>query len=264
MTGPSAKSRRDILATLAHPPGAIAAGFERIRREVLDTSRTINAGNFLRLGEDDLARLFRLYDAQSFGGMLSCWLHEDRAGAITFRVSPRMSRAGGKTIRTRLRPTRLDPDPPARYEIAVGSTLLFQTFVDPDRPVEVVGLPCRDRLDALQRIFEHELIHLAEFLASGRSSCAAAPFQEAAGRIFGHERAVHDLVTSREIAATEHGVRVGDRVAFDLDGTRIVGRINRITRRATVLVESPAGALFSDGRRYERYYVPLPMLRKAP
>jgi hypothetical protein len=57
-------------------------------------------------------------------------------------------------------------------------------------------------------------------------------------------------------------VRVGDRVAFELDGTQFHGRVNRITRRATVLVESLRGEPYSDGRRYLTYYVPLPLLRK--
>ena len=195
--------------------------------------------------------------------MLALWLDEDRAGPLGFRVSSRMTRAGGKTIRTRPRPTRKVPAPPPHYEIAVSSTLLFQTFGDIARPVEVVGLACRDRLDALQRIFEHELIHLAEFLATGSSSCSAAPFQAVARSMFGHLKAVHDLVTPRELAEATHALRVGDLASFEHDGLRRIGRINRITRRATVLVESPNGRPFTDGRRYETYYVPLAMLRKV-
>ena len=41
------------------------------------------------------------------------------------------------------------------------------------------------------------------------------------------------------------------------------GRVNRITRRATVLVPNPAGQKFSDGKRYSRYYVPLERLRRV-
>ena len=57
-------------------------------------------------------------------------------------------------------------------------------------------------------------------------------------------------------------VRVGDRVSFELEGSTYNGRVNRITRRATVLIESPRGEPFSDGRRYLTFYVPLPLLRK--
>ena len=57
-------------------------------------------------------------------------------------------------------------------------------------------------------------------------------------------------------------VRVGDHVSFELEGKTYQGRVNRITRRATVLVESHRGEPFSDGRRYLTFYVPLPLLRK--
>lgn len=255
--------RSTRLIAFQHPPEAVAAKVQAIRRAVLATSRHINAGNFAAIGDDDLGSLFALYDADFFDGALSTWLREDGAGELVFRISSRMTRAGGKTIRTRPRPTRKVPSPAPRYEIAISSTLLFQTFGDIARPVEVVGLPCRDRLDALLRIFEHELIHLAEFLALGASSCSAEPFRRVARSMFGHLKAVHDLVTPRELAATTLALRVGDLASFDHDGLRRIGRINRITRRATVLVEDSSGRMFSDGRRYATYYVPLPMLRKV-
>jgi hypothetical protein len=55
---------------------------------------------------------------------------------------------------------------------------------------------------------------------------------------------------------------VGDRVSFELEGGRHIGLVNRITRRATVLVENPGGRPFSDGKRYLTFYVPLPLLMK--
>jgi hypothetical protein len=55
---------------------------------------------------------------------------------------------------------------------------------------------------------------------------------------------------------------VGDRVSFAHEGSRRVGRVHRITKRATVLVEDTRGRSDSDGRRYTTFYVPLPLLRK--
>ena len=144
------------------------------------------------------------------------------------------------------------------YEISVSTTLLFSTFQNVEREVIVGGLVCHDRLEALQRIFEHELLHLAEFLGWGRSSCSAENFHVLSRRIFAHEGVSHDLVTPREQAAVAFDVRVGDQVRFELEGRTYRGRVNRITRRATVLVESPRGERFSDGRRYLTFYVPLP------
>ena len=39
--------------------------------------------------------------------------------------------------------------------------------------------------------------------------------------------------------------------------------MNRITKRATVLVEDPQGILYSDGKHYKAFYIPLPMLASA-
>ena len=155
------------------------------------------------------------------------------------------------------------------YEIAVSSFLLFQAFRDDlvpgsaARPVDVAGVACANRLEALLRIFEHELLHLAEFLAHGKSSCAAEPFHRLSRALFGHEASHHTLITPVERAATVHAIRPGDRVTFTHDGVERSGFVNRITKRATVLVLDPAGRPFADGRRYAAYFVPLPLLRKV-
>ena len=39
-----------------------------------------------------------------------------------------------------------------------------------------------------------------------------------------------------------------------------MGRVNRITKRATVLLENQQGEHFTDGKRYETYYIPLQYL----
>ena len=65
-----------------------------------------------------------------------------------------------------------------------------------------------------------------------------------------------------ENAAVEHAVKIGARVEFDFDGKRLVGLVNRIHHRATVLVEDRNGARYRDGRAsYHKYYIPLPFLR---
>jgi hypothetical protein len=257
------RDRISRLLALRHAPGEVSSKVTRIYRAVLDRSAHLREGNFEAIAVPDLRLLFDLYDAEFFGGLLRSMLMEDTGGAITLRLSDRMTKAAGKTIRRRTRQRegwRVVERP--EYEIAISTLLLFQTFDNIDRPVTVTGLVCRDRLEALQRIFEHELLHLAEFLAEGKSSCSADQFQALSRAIFGHESPVHDLVTPREIAAKAHAIRQGDRVAFDFDGMTRVGRVNRITKRASVLVEDPTGPLFSDGRRYATFYIPVHLLRK--
>jgi hypothetical protein len=256
--------RPSRLLGLHHGPAEVARLARQIYDTVLERSETIRAGNFTVIATKDLQLLFELADASFFGGLLGAMIREDRA-KLAFRLSSRMTRVGGTTTMLRERGQKAGGTggwARARYEIAVSTVLLFSTFRHVDRPVTVGGLVCRDRLEALQRIFEHELLHLAEFLAWGRSSCSEENFHRLSQRIFGHAGVRHDLVSPRELAATTYDVRPGDLVSFEHEGVRRVGRINRITRRATVLVEDPGGERFSDGKRYTTFYVPLGKLRK--
>jgi len=236
----------------------------RIYEAILDQSPQIREGNFRLIGTDDLERLFGWYDREFFRGRLGEMVLEDEAHPITFRLSRRLVSAAGQTIR-QVRRVHRDGKSVVRvdYEITVSTILLYNTFQNVERTVTVGGLVCRDRLEALQRIFEHELLHLAEFLGWGRSNCRADNFHALSRRIFAHEGAFHDLITPREQAKAAFDIHVGDRVGFEIDGTERTGRVNRITRRATVLVEDPRGIPYSDGKRCVPFYVPLPLLRKV-
>jgi len=100
-------------------------------------------------------------------------------------------------------------------------------------------------------------------LAWGDSYCTQKRFQSIASRIFGHRDHRHQLITQRERAAVKYKIKTGDPVTFRLDGRVLKGFVNRITRRATVLVEDPQGAPYQNGKRYAKYYVPLQMLKRA-
>ena len=50
---------------------------------------------------------------------------------------------------------------------------------------------------------------------------------------------------------------------FSNEGQQRRGFVNRITKRATVLVQDKKGTPYSDGKRYVKYYVPLNQLRRA-
>jgi hypothetical protein len=237
----------------------VAAKTASIYDAMLRESRRLRQPNFTVIGPDDLFCLFRLYDEQFFDGWLARTVIDKTNAPLTFRLSSTMTRAGGKTIRTQIPQTTGNPK--VFYEIAIASRMLFMTFGDIDRPVVVCGLRCDSRLHALQRIMEHEMIHLFELLTWGKSSCSVRRFQGMANRTFGHTKSTHDLVTPRERAAVQHGISVGELVTFEFEGVRYVGRVNRIHQRATVLVEAGDGISYSDGKRYKKFYVPPAGLR---
>ncbi len=233
--------------------------FEDIAQSVLGNSRVMKSPNFTTTNAYDLQHMAELYDHLFL---------EDHSLAIArhfgmqFRWSKRMTSIGGKTVRT-THFDRRSGSRQTRYEIVLSAPLLFQTFSDLHRPIRVTGILCTDRLQAMQRILEHEMIHLVEMLVWTDSCCAAPRFQSIAGRLFGHTEHKHDLITQQERAARKFNIRVGSPVAFQHEGLRFVGTVNRITRRATVLVADTGGQLYNDGIRYRKYYVPLSHLQPA-
>ncbi|MFW9914632.1 MAG: SprT-like family protein [Candidatus Thorarchaeota archaeon] len=250
------------LVTLRNASEEVTTKTKRIYETVLRDSENIKQGNFAQLGVGDLEALFDLYDNLFFSDLLRKQLREKNGGTLRFRLSKRMTRAGGKTTCIRKKLQKGDGPKEATYEIAISTALLFQTFKDVKRAVSINGLVCRDRLEALQRIFEHELIHLAEMLAWGKSSCSRPNFQLLARQIFGHKDITHQLVTQHERALVNFNIKVGDTVAFEYNGKRLTGFVNRITKRATILVENKKGDLYANGKRYSKYYVPLSGLEK--
>ncbi|MHA2500477.1 MAG: SprT-like family protein [Candidatus Hodarchaeales archaeon] len=250
------------LAMLRNTSEEVATKTKRIYETVLRDSENIKQGNFAKLGVGDLEILFDLYDSIFFSGLLRKQLREKNGGTLRFRLSKRMTRAGGKTTCIQKKLQKGDGPKETTYEIAISMPLLFQTFEEVRRTISINGLVCRDRLEALQRIFEHELIHIAEMLAWGKSSCSRSNFQLLAQQIFGHKDIAHQLVTQHERALVNFNIKVGDTVAFEYNGKRLTGFVNRITKRATILVENKKGDRYANGKRYSKYYVPLSGLEK--
>ncbi|MEE2642370.1 MAG: SprT-like family protein [Planctomycetota bacterium] len=224
----------------------------------LQKSGRFRSAQFSRIEESDLEEMFHLYDALFFDNEISSLLKQLKH-PLSFRLSGKMTRAGGKTTREESWDGRRLID--RKYEIAISTTLLFQTFKSPGKPVIVTGVECSDRLQALQRIMEHELIHLVEMMVWYHSDCFRNRFKAISNRLFCHTESTHQLTTVDERALREFGIQAGDSVSFSHGGQRYRGIVNRITKRATILVPSSAGELFSDGKRYARFYVPIEALR---
>ncbi len=182
-----------------------------IADEVLRKSKCIKKANFDLVGLEDLERMASLYDHHFFDG--HCLGMAKDAG-LSFRWSRRMTSAGGKTTRTSW-PATLFRAGRTHYEITLSSSLLFQTFREDSREARVCGCICNNRLEAMQRILEHEMIHLLEMLVWIDSNCAAPRFQSITSRLFGHKEHRHELVTQRE-RASKHST-FGWEVAWSFD-----------------------------------------------
>ncbi len=229
---------------------------ESVYRQVIRNSKLINTGNFRALSSEDLGTLFHALDENYFDGNVSALCEQTAASPLQFRLSTRMTSSGGMTTMQRQRGLGRRK----KFEIAVATTPLFETF-KLDSSAQVGGIKCHNRLEALQRIMEHELIHLVEMLLWEHSNCSAKQFREIVLRFFGHLESNHQLLTPRDVAKKKLGISTGDAVSFELHGNVVTGFVNRISKRATVLVASSQGTRYSDGQRYQKFYVPLNRLR---
>ncbi len=230
-----------------------------ISQYMLTNSCSISSGNFSKISGQDLGLLFHVTDEHFFDGVVNQLCEQKADRPLSFRLSTRMTSAGGMTTMQTSRDRR---NPTVEFEIAIATTPLFATFKD-DPTAVVSGVRCRNRLEALQRIMEHEMIHLVEMLLWNDSNCAAKPFKRIVKKFFGHTESNHQLLTPRDLARKRLGISQGDRVTFSIEGRKLTGHINRITKRATVLVANSKGALYDDGQKYLKYYVPLNRLKRA-
>ena len=231
-------------------PAEVAQRIDSIRATVLKESKCITSPDFKSIALSDLETIYQLYDHYFFSGLVSKTLGST---PLEFELSGRLTRSAGKTVYYRA--------PSKRFLIGVSTTLLFGCFTEEDhRSIVCSGIVCHDRLDALLRVMEHELVHLIEFVLWGKSSCARQRFHSISLRTFAHTKNVHSMITPVEKARQQLGITSGVKVSFTIDGRALTGVVNRVTKRATVLVEDDEGRLYSDSKKYLKYYVPLNML----
>jgi len=240
---------RNTLAGLRYDRGHIEAMRKAVHEAIISRSKNIREGDFNAIGLADMKLMFDLYDELFLGRYFS----DVSATKVVFRLSKRATRAAGKTA--------FYAD--GAVVIALSSYLLFMTFGDVKRDIRVNGVACRDRLEAAQLVFEHELVHLLEHELHGATSCSGSRFGAIAMAIFGHTEVTHQLVIQAERAREIYGVKIGDTVEFELEGRTMRGLVSRVTKRATVMVEDPEGP-WTDGKgkKYIKCYIPLQMLRR--
>lgn len=256
-----------VLAKLS--PAEIERRRGLVRAELLATSKHVRAPDFLAITAADLRILFEALDRLFFDGALALLVRQRGVKPCGLKFSKRLTAAGGRTTRkTTPRSLLLCRKQTQSYEITVSSRLLFDNFRPGQRPVESCGVACASRLDALERVMEHEMLHLWEFLTYGDSRCSQPRFQTVAKGRFGHASHRHTLVTPREIRILANrpltqpplAVAPGQRVCFVHAGKTLEGHVARVSKRATVLVESPGGRFVSCGRKHAKFYVPLTLL----
>jgi hypothetical protein len=229
---------------------------EIVRSEFLNRSKNINSGDIKVISIEDLKLLFNLYDEI----FLNFYFRDNFKGVLKFSLSQRMSRNAGKTVMSKsLKPSTLQQE---IYEIVMAVKFFFN-YSQIDRDKKVNGIYTSDALNAFQLVLEHEICHLIEFHIFKESSCKGQRFKNLAHNIFAHTDVYHQLPTEGEIAQNIYGFKLGDKVSFEHEGKKYKGIINRVNKRATVMVVSSKGEYVDKlGNRYVKWYVPLGNLKR--
>ncbi len=196
-----------------------------------------------------LNQLLFLYDLHFFDKYLL------KNTVISLDVSRRMTRAAGLTRHHKHT---------NEFDLVFSVPLLLHTFNEnKGKAFEVNGLACNNPMQALMRVMEHELVHILEFVLKGNSSCSKSDFRVIAYRLFAHTQTRH-AISNDIVEIKKSDFKIGQKVNFEFEGKSYTGIINRITKRATVLIESSKGGfLMENGKRYLKYYVPLQLLKKV-
>ena len=182
-----------FLKQAKHEPETIRQKRLAIQDRVLAQSEVLEEPDFRTISRQDLFEMFHACDETFFGNRLLPFF-ESREARLRFRFSKRMTKTGGQTTyRKRIENKREVRD----FEIAISATLLFNTRFS-SGTIRVAGVSVESRLDAMQRILEHELVHLSEMILWDDSSCARRRFRTIASNLFGHRESNHQLVTPAE------------------------------------------------------------------
>lgn len=248
----------DQLKQLVISPDQSAENRSRVYDMVLGKSIRINRANFIGFATSDLKLIVDCYDQMLLGGAIEELLLL-RGARLSFQINNRLRTSAGRLV------TRKLPGGTKEYRLESSASMFFRSFSEEYQgPFTVNGLLARDRLSALIIVMEHETLHLVEELMFHQTSCSRNRFRRLAFAWFGHTESTHALLTPRE-EARRQGIHVGDQVRFHFQNRDYCGLVNRVTRRATILVpcEGGEGELYNDGMSYQKFYVPLTLLEKV-
>ena len=228
----------------------------QVAEYLLARSIHVKGANLTAISDRDLQLLFEGYDKVFFAN----WFKEFFPGILQFSFSRRMTKSAGKTYY----PRDADPANPESLvmQVKISIDLIF-AYGKLEEANQVGGLSAQNRLEALQLVLEHELVHVIEFIEFHNSSCKGKRFETIAHNLFGHTESYHRLPTNQQIARQKLGLAVGDSVSFSFQGRIMKGILNAIHKRGVVMVPDKQGAYVDRrGQRYTKYYVPLKMLNK--
>lgn len=189
--------------------------------------------------KETLNQMFQLYDYYFFSNLISFGLKKGN-GKIDFDFSSRLTSTGGTCRR----------DGICTYNIKLSSDRLNNIKPENISAIKINGIQPKDRVDGLQLIFEHELIHAVLSIFKDDLSGHNNLFKTIVLNLFGHTKITHGI-TDRVLSAshtsgnlgsnikkeklTKSDLHIGDRVYFIQNDIRNYGEIVKLNpKRAKI------------------------------
>lgn len=203
-----------------------------------------------------LEEMFKYYDYYFFSNLISYGLNKgsplnNEKNKISFEFSNRLTSTGGTCLR----------DGICSYKIKISSNRINKLEPNNVNKIHINGLTPKNRIDGLQLIFEHELIHAVLSLYKNDLNGHNKLFQDIVLKLFGHTEFKHGISdhilndNSHKNKYTKNDFEIGDMVYFmNGKGMKIRGKIIKINpKRAKVNSE--------DGKVWLVHYEYLIFLR---
>lgn len=179
----------------------------------------------------NLEQMWNLYDNVFFGGEIGEKLTADRS-TLTFQVTP-----GAKSAKTGgwCQTTKSPGRSRCFFTISIPLGLYKNLFVNGEGSYDVNGIKCRDRLECLQLVLEHEAMHMMMGLYGhdGRQPAAIFSahgklFQSMVFAYFGHTETKHSMgLGDADQMLTRADVPPGTSVKFEHKGVMHYGIVKR-------------------------------------
>jgi hypothetical protein len=230
---------------------------DSLRKSIHNELSTTISVNFSDLKNSDIKRLFDLYDDYFFGGSI---MEKINSSGSTIKFTS--SSLGGSTFAGKCIMTKAGMK--CTFELRFPSKLFLKLFTQKgsNKLLKTNGIICRDRLECLQLVFEHELVHLIMHLwnyydkSGDLYSSHGKLFQCMTKSLFDHTDYRHELFNEFEEGTefiTKKVAFVGMDVYILVDGKNIYGKITKVNpKKAIIQTES--------GKMYKSSYV---LIRKA-
>jgi hypothetical protein len=237
---------------------------EKNRRLIYDLlyPKVFPEENFLSLDPRQLKIMFMLYDEHVFDGQLKTKISEEHS-KVNFTITTDPNIRSRKTTFAgccTCIPIAVGEDGAliASYDFEFPADFYYSLFTDPSvKVLNVNGLKRRNRLECLQVVFEHELIHLIMMLWDYDEKISEGPlkihytshgtiFRKAVYSYFGHTSVKHRMLCGDASGdSKERGsITIGSRVTFkDAMGRVYIGIVSKRSSEKIKVLTDDGGVL---------------------